>query len=138
VRPFAAHGDAERYPSLYDYRTSKTARRTITSRHRIAGGRIQRWQAIFKVSEFIETNPEEVWEFISKWGRSDSEDIRTAVGTCVLEHFLEHHFDDYFSLVEDSAKSDPNFADMFSRCWKFGQSELPENAARFDRLKEFC
>ena len=97
-----------------------------------------RWQAIIKVSMFIETKPEEVWRFISKWGRSDNEDVRTAIATCVLEHFIEYHFDEYFPLVEDAAKGDSNFADTFSRCWKFGLSERPDNAARFDRLKEFC
>ena len=87
---------------------------------------------------FIESNPEEVWTFISKWGRSDNEDVRTAVATCIVEHFLEFHFDEYFSLVETAACSDRNFADMFSRCWKFGLSKLPDNEARFDRLQEFC
>lgn len=87
---------------------------------------------------FIETNPKEMWNFISKWGRSDSENVRTAIATLVLEHFLEFYFDDYFPLVEELVKSDRNFADTFSRCWKFGKSELPENAARFDRLQQFC
>ena len=45
------------------------------------------WQAIIKVSMFIETNPKELWGFISKWGRSDNENVRTAVATLVLEHF---------------------------------------------------
>jgi hypothetical protein len=96
------------------------------------------WQAIIKVSMFIETHPKELWAFISKWGRSDNENVRTAVAVLVLEDFLGFHFDDYFPLVEELVKSDRNFADTFSRCWKFDQSQLPENAARFDRLQRFC
>jgi hypothetical protein len=96
------------------------------------------WQAIIQVSMFIETNPKEMWAFISKWGRCDNENVRTAVATLVLEHFLEYYFDDYFLLVEELVKSDRYFADTFSRCWKFGQAKLPENAARFDRLQQFC
>jgi hypothetical protein len=97
-----------------------------------------RWQAIIEVASFIETNPKETWNFISKWGRSNNEDLRTAIATCALEHFLEFHFNDYFALVEGAVKSDANFADTFSRCWKLGQSALPENSVRFDRLHNLC
>ena len=97
-----------------------------------------RWQAVINVASYIETNPKEVWAFIFKWGRSGNEDLRTAVATCALEHFLEFHFDDYFALVEDAVKSDANFADTFSRCWKLGQSALPQNSVRFDRLQKLC
>jgi len=96
------------------------------------------WQAIIKVSMFIETNPKELWAFISQWGSCDDENVRTAVATLALEHFLEFHFEDYFSLVEELVKSDRYFADTFARCWKFGQAQAPENAARFDRLQQFC
>ena len=92
-----------------------------------------RWQAIIAVGEFVETEPEAVWTFISKWGRSADRDLRTAVATCLLEHLLQHHFDDYIVRVERLAREDPLFARTVAACWKFGQSEEPGRAARLDR-----
>ena len=57
-----------------------------------------------------------------------------AISTCLLEHLLEQHFDNFIGRVEQRVHDDRLFADMVSRCWKFGKSELPERAARFDRL----
>ena len=93
-----------------------------------------RWQAIIAVGEFVETEPEAVWTFISKWGASTDRDLRTAVATCLLEHLLEHHFDDYIVRVERLVREDPLFARTVTVCWKFGQSEEPGRAARLDRL----
>ncbi len=28
-----------------------------------------RWQAIIRVADFIETHPEEVWQFAHRWGK---------------------------------------------------------------------
>jgi hypothetical protein len=64
-----------------------------------------RWQAISKIGEFLESDPETVWPFIVRWGSYDDEDLRTAIATCLLEHLLGKHFDAYFPLVEDLAKS---------------------------------
>ena len=44
-----------------------------------------RWQAIIDVSEFIQTDPEPVWSFVSRWGSSPDEDLRMAIATCILE-----------------------------------------------------
>jgi hypothetical protein len=41
---------------------------------------------------------------------------------------LEYHFDLIFPRVEQLVEKDALFADMFCRCWKLGQSELPANA----------
>ena len=57
-----------------------------------------------------------------------------AVATCLLEHLLEYHFDHFIARVEDRARADALFATTVSCCWKFGQSEDPKRAARFDRL----
>lgn len=93
-----------------------------------------RWQAIIEVGEFVETNPEEIWAFILKWGRHEDEDIRNAVATCLLEHLMEHHFDLFFQRVEKEAINDPLFFEMVRRCWKFGQSEIQNNAERINDL----
>src|SRR5262249_54455661 len=93
-----------------------------------------RWQAIIKVGEFIESDPEAVWRFICRWGGHPQEDLRDAVATCLLEHLLEYHFDIYFPQVEQIALADPLFGDTFLRCWQFGQAEEPGNAERFRSL----
>ena len=97
-----------------------------------------RWQAIIAVGNFIEAHPEDVWRFVHQWGQHDDEDLRTAIGTCLLEHLLEHHFDLLFSRVEAAVKGSPQFADAFSRSWKFGQACEPSNQVRFDRLMSEC
>jgi hypothetical protein len=93
-----------------------------------------RWQAVIAVGEFVEDDPEAVWLFVVRWGSSLDKDLRAAIATCVLEHLLEHHFDDFISRVEETAHADRLFGDMAASCWKFGQSEDPDRAARFDRL----
>src|SRR5438128_6082581 len=78
-----------------------------------------RWQAIIAVGEFVETKPEAVWSFVLRWGSSEDDDLRAAVATCLLEHLLEYHFDDFISRVEQAAGSNRLFGDMVARCWKF-------------------
>ena len=41
-----------------------------------------RWQAVIAVAEFIETDPEAVWQFALRWGSYDDKDLQTAIGTC--------------------------------------------------------
>jgi hypothetical protein len=94
-----------------------------------------RWQAIIAVGEFIECEPEPVWEFIGAWGNHPQKDLRNAIACVLLEHLLEHHFATYFPRVEALAKQDPLFGDCFARCWAFGQSEQGENRRQFDRLR---
>jgi hypothetical protein len=95
-----------------------------------------RWQAIIRVGDYIETEPEPVWNFIRKWGGHSQADLRTAVATCLLEHLLEHHFDAYFLQVEEAALVDPLFGDTFQQCWAFGQAKEAGNKDRFLLLKE--
>lgn len=94
-----------------------------------------RWQAIIEVANFIETHPDEVWDFVAEWGGHEQDDLRMAIATCLLEHLLEHHFEAIFPRVEKAARSNRLFADTFCSCWKFGPSEHPENARRWDRLR---
>jgi hypothetical protein len=79
-----------------------------------------------------------VWRFIVRWGTHSQEDVRDAVATCLLEHLLEHHFDLIFPRVRELVMSSELFADTFRRCWKFGESELPQNAKEFDALQAWC
>jgi hypothetical protein len=94
-----------------------------------------RWQAIIEVSEFIQSDPEPIWQFIVRWGSHQDDDLQAAIATCLLEHFLEYHFQAYFPLVEQRATQDTIFAKVFCLCSKFGQSEEQEKAQRFDALK---
>ena len=97
-----------------------------------------RWQAIFDVSEFIDTNPDEVLAFALRWGSHANEDVRAAISCCILEHLLERHFLKIFPKVEETVRSDALFAETFRLCFKLGQAGLPENAARFERLRSEC
>ena len=97
-----------------------------------------RWHAVFEVSLFVESHPEDVWGFVQTWGGHELEDLRDAIACSILEHLLEYHFDMIFPRVEESARKDTLFADMFCRCWKFGQSEERGNAERFDHLQRLC
>jgi len=94
-----------------------------------------RWQAIIEVSEFIRTDREEVWTFIEKWGCHPDGDLRAAVSTCLLEHFLEYHLEDYIARVEELALRDHNFADTVSHSSEFGRTEFRRNSKRFANLK---
>jgi hypothetical protein len=94
-----------------------------------------RWQAIIAVSEFIPTNPEQVWAFAAKWGCNEDADLRTAIATCVVEHLLEHHFDLLFPRAEVLALENSRFADTLRLCSEFGQASGRANAARLRQLK---
>ena len=103
------------------------------------GGKMDaRWQAVIAVAKFIETNPQEVWQFIRKWGAYKDDDIRSAIATCLLEHLLEFDFETFFPKVEIGVKESLLFGDMFCGCSKFGQAEEPVNAKRFDVLQDKC
>jgi hypothetical protein len=95
-----------------------------------------RWQAIIAVAEFVETDPDPVWAFVERWGTNPDDDLRSAIATCVLEHLLECHFDLIFPRTDRLARANQPFAEMIGWCALFGQSELPLNAARLQRLKK--
>lgn len=97
-----------------------------------------RWQAILAIARYIESHPEEVWQFAHHWGNCSEEDVRNAIACCLLEHLLEHHWRLLLPRVEQAVKDEPLLADTVRRCWKFGQSADVVNAAEFDRLKAWC
>jgi hypothetical protein len=95
-----------------------------------------RWQAIIALADFIESDPEPVWSFVERWGKHADDDLRAAVATCLLEHLLEHHFALIYPRMERLARSSHLFAETVGMCWQFGQSKVPENAARLESLVE--
>jgi len=102
----------------------------------VAEGEDPRWQAIIRVSEYIESDPEPVWEFIRCWGSHPQEDLQAAIATCLLEHLLEYHFTAYFPRVKQAVLADSTFASTFQLCSQFGQAEQAGNNERFVALRE--
>ena len=95
-----------------------------------------RWQAIIKIGNFVESEPEAIWPFVLKWGSlPNEEDLSNAIATLLLEHLLDHHFDLIFPRVESAVRSDVWFANTFARCWKLGQAEESARAEKFDKLR---
>jgi hypothetical protein len=94
-----------------------------------------RWQAIIEIGEYIDTEPDEVWLFIRKWGMHSNEDVRAAIATCLLEHLLENHFTEFFPEVRKACQKSKRFASTFNLCSQFGQTEQPENLKVFNELK---
>lgn len=114
------------------------ADRLLPGRPTGAGKIDPRWQAIIRVGEFIESNPQSVSEFSIKWAkRARGFDLRAAIYCCLIEHLLEHHFDIVLPLFREAALKNARVADYFYpfKPWfKFGQAELPKNIARQKRL----
>jgi hypothetical protein len=81
-----------------------------------------RWQAIIVVGEYIRTDPASVWKVIERFGSSDDEDMRSAIGTVLLEHLLEMRFNSFFPKVKRKALQSRAFADTLSRCFPLGQA----------------
>jgi len=98
------------------------------------GAEDPRWQAIIEVAGFIDSDPHAVLEFVERWGVHPDLDLRQAVATCALEHLLESHFNTCFPSVERLARSNPLFAETLAMCWRFGDVEVPENAAKLEQL----
>jgi hypothetical protein len=93
-----------------------------------------RGERLLEISRYVDSHPEQVWAFIARWGRHESEDLRTDIGLYLLEHLLSYHFDLIFPRVEQLASEDPRFAYTFRACRKMGQAETPANEARWDAL----
>jgi hypothetical protein len=100
------------------------------------GKKDPRWQAIILIGNYIENYPDEVWQFVEKWGSHPSQDLRSAIATCLLEHLLEYHFDRIFPLVEEASLRSKRFAKTFGYCSKFGQTLEPKNQKRIGALRK--
>ena len=94
-----------------------------------------RWQAIMKIEDFVETEPETIWPFVLKWGSlPNEEDLSAAIATLLLEDLLKYHFDLIFPRVATAARSNPWFASTFAKTWKLGQAEERARAEQYDKL----
>jgi hypothetical protein len=71
-----------------------------------------RWQAAIVIGEFIDTAPDKVWDVIVEHSDSNDADLRTAVGTVLLEHLLQRHGARFRPLVDQLAHRSPRFAEM--------------------------
>jgi hypothetical protein len=102
-----------------------------------ATGIDERWQAILKVGDFIESHPDEVCAFALKWAKVRGVDLQRAIQCCLIEHLLEYHFDRLFPVFRREAFASARVARHFypySPFFKFGQANLPQNKARLRRL----
>lgn len=63
-------------------------------------------------------------------------DTFAALATCVLEHLLEYDFSLFDSLERGIRSGDRKLLYTFGLCAKFGLSEEPQNAERWNVLKE--
>jgi len=97
-----------------------------------------RWRAMIALGEYVESDPEPIWEFVARWGRADDPDLRAGIAACLLEHLLQYHFASIFPRVDALVRADRQFADCFLSCWPFGQSEEPANRRRFESLRELA
>jgi len=96
-----------------------------------------RWQAIMKIEDFVESEPEAIWPFAKKWGSVANEpDLNAAIATLLLEHLLQYHFQLIFPRVVAAVRESPAFADAFSICYKLGQADEPGHSEQFDKLRE--
>jgi hypothetical protein len=86
-----------------------------------------RWHAIIAVSEYLESDPEPVWEFAAQWGQCSDPDLQSGIATCILEHLLEHHFDFVFPRAAELARANATFAETLRLCWSYGQAEISHN-----------
>jgi hypothetical protein len=79
-------------------------------------GKDPRWQAIIKVGEFIESEPEMIWAFICESRQTNDEDLQQALACCLLEDLIEAH-PEYKSRAQDLASRDTDFQRLFEICW---------------------
>lgn len=86
----------------------------------------------------IAASPGEVWSIVKKFGTIDIPDLRTAVATCILEHLLEQHFEEFFPLLENEVMGGNQLlGETFLECWKLELADIPKNSAKWDRLEEW-
>ena len=128
-------------PASLDPFLQDTVRNAIAAAERILPGRAApegeedaRWQAVLKIGDFVEEEPEAVWPFVLKWGSHEDEDLRAEIATCLLEHLLAHHFDLIFPKAEAAARADVRFGKTIVQCWKLGAASESPRSERFDRL----
>ena len=92
-----------------------------------------RWQATIIVGEFIETEPDGVWQVARHLAKLPKADIRTASSTVLLEHLLEYHTTRMAALfLAELELGDRRFADAVASCWTFGSARTRQRAQRIN------
>jgi hypothetical protein len=115
----------------------RDANALLPGRPRRRGKIDPRWQAIIRIANSIEAQPDAVWRFVAHWGVHPQHDLRAAIATCLLEHLLEHHFSTVFPKVERLVRKSNLFAGTFRMCWPFGQAARSRNLMRFHALQRY-
>jgi hypothetical protein len=92
------------------------------------------WQIAADSWDDATERPANAWPHIIDVLAVADDDSIAAIATCILEHVLEHDFT-YFDRVEQEiAAGNAAVLRAFFLCSKFGQSKLPENERRWDKL----
>ena len=85
-----------------------------------------RWQSLIVIGEFIPSlqRNKEVWDLLLSYCGRD-EDMQDALATVILEHLLEHQFDETFrkAAFEVLEHGSVVLVDLLRRCWAFGEAE---------------
>ena len=117
-------------------------RRAINNVEKLLPGKPQhgpqgdpRWLGMMHLQDdFIQSHPEELWDFVLRWARHPQVDLRDAIACCLLEHILEHHFKSFFPRIVDEVKASRRFRDTLSRCYWMGEAAWPSSARALNRL----
>lgn len=93
-----------------------------------------RWQAGIVIGQFIDSHPTEVWDVITEIGPCADDDMLDLLGTVLLEHLLEKHFEAFIEQLETRINAgDLWLRSVLLRCWRFDQSD--EQWSRIDKLQ---
>jgi hypothetical protein len=71
-----------------------------------------RWQAAIVIAEFIDSSPDKVWDIIVRHADRDDPDLRTAVGTVLLDPLIQRHGAAFGPLVDQLAQRSGRFAEL--------------------------
>lgn len=94
---------------------------------------ICRWQALFVVSECIESHPEDVWSVVLEYGDSPDEDMRDGLACVVFEHLLDEQFELVLPKVRAALpERSPEFCELVR--WASGWIE--KDAPRFRQVQQ--
>jgi len=82
-----------------------------------------RWQAVIVVGEFIDTEPEKVWNTLLANVSTNSSDLASALATVLLEHMLEKQYSFTVRRLRSELRSGNwRWARLLEECWLFGSA----------------
>ncbi len=85
-----------------------------------------RWYACVRIlGSYTGTHPKKIWGVIVRLGATRSPNLRSAVAVGLLEHLLEHHYDEYFPKVREKIEAgDRKMLEMLAISYHVGQAAL--------------